>query len=146
MGEKFIHTEGDEAQEKGERRGPPGSRILSFQIDEIPVNHRDVAFDVFLVNFKGGNGGFKRNYLPDFPKAGILFKDITTLIGDADALRVNRTDNPIAMGLSISLWGSSRVLFLGCARVRTRRGLCTDPQTGEAQKRSLRNTNWNTRD
>ncbi len=26
--------------------------------------------------------------VPDFPKAGILFKDITTLIGDADALRV----------------------------------------------------------
>ena len=31
--------------------------------------------------------GFIRE-VPDFPKAGILFKDITTLIGDADALRV----------------------------------------------------------
>ncbi len=49
-GDVEAEAEGDEAQVdafvKAIRRGPPASRILSFQINEIPANHRDVEFDI----------------------------------------------------------------------------------------------------
>ena len=51
-GDVEAEAEGNEAQVdafvKAIRRGPPGSRVLSFQIDEIPANHRDVAFDIMF--------------------------------------------------------------------------------------------------
>ena len=49
-GDVEAEAEGDEAQVdafvKAIRRGPPASRVLSFQINEIPASHRDVAFDI----------------------------------------------------------------------------------------------------
>ena len=49
-GDVEAEAEGNETQVdafvEAIRRGPPSSRILSFQIDEIPANHRDVAFDI----------------------------------------------------------------------------------------------------
>lgn len=51
-GDVEAEAEGNEAQVdafvKAIRRGPLGSRVLSFQIDEIPANHRDVAFDIMF--------------------------------------------------------------------------------------------------
>ncbi len=49
-GDVEAEAEGDEAQVdtfvEAIRRGPPASRILNYQINEIPANHRDVAFDI----------------------------------------------------------------------------------------------------
>lgn len=49
-GDVETEAEGDEAQVdafvKAIRRGPPASRVLSCQVDEIPANHRDVGFDI----------------------------------------------------------------------------------------------------
>ena len=49
-GDVEAEAEGNEAQVdafvKAIRRGPLGSRVLSFQIVEIPANHRDVGFDI----------------------------------------------------------------------------------------------------
>ncbi|MCY3871956.1 MAG: acylphosphatase [Gemmatimonadetes bacterium] len=45
-----AEAEGDEAHVdaflKAIRRGPPASLVLDFQINEIPANHRDIAFDI----------------------------------------------------------------------------------------------------
>ena len=49
-GDVEAEAEGDEARVdafvKAIRRGPPGSRVLNFQINEIPANYRDIAFDI----------------------------------------------------------------------------------------------------
>ncbi|MDE2700249.1 MAG: acylphosphatase [Gemmatimonadota bacterium] len=49
-GDVEAEAEGDEARVdafvEAIRRGPPASRILNYQINEIPANHRDVAFDI----------------------------------------------------------------------------------------------------
>ena len=49
-GDVEAEAEGDEAQidafVKAIRRGPPASRVLNCRINEIPANHRDVAFDI----------------------------------------------------------------------------------------------------
>ena len=49
-GDVEAEAEGDEAQVdafvEAIRRGPPASRVLNYQIDEIPANHRDVRFDI----------------------------------------------------------------------------------------------------
>lgn len=49
-GDVEAEAEGDEAQidafVEAIRRGPPASRILNYQINEIPANHRDVGFDI----------------------------------------------------------------------------------------------------
>ncbi len=49
-GDVEAEAEGDETQidafTEAIRRGPPASRILNYQINEIPVNHRDVGFDI----------------------------------------------------------------------------------------------------
>ena len=49
-GDVEAEAEGDEAQVdafvEAIRRGPPASRILNFQINEILANHRDIAFDI----------------------------------------------------------------------------------------------------
>ena len=49
-GDVEAEAEGDEAQVdafvEAIRRGPPASRILNYQINEIPANHRDTAFDI----------------------------------------------------------------------------------------------------
>ena len=49
-----AEAEGDEARVdefvEAVRRGPPASRVLNFQIDEIPANYRDVGFDIRFFN------------------------------------------------------------------------------------------------
>ncbi|MDE2800827.1 MAG: acylphosphatase [Gemmatimonadota bacterium] len=49
-GDVKAEAEGNETQVdafvEAIRRGPPASRILNFQIVEIPANHRDVGFDI----------------------------------------------------------------------------------------------------
>ena len=49
-GDVEAEAEGDEARVdafvEAIRRGPPASRILNFQIDVIPANYRDIAFDI----------------------------------------------------------------------------------------------------
>ncbi|MCY2931485.1 MAG: adenine phosphoribosyltransferase [Planctomycetota bacterium] len=60
---------------------------------------------------------FIRN-VPDFPKKGIIFKDITTLVGNADALRetVNRLAAPFAKaGIDKVVGIESRGFIFGAA-------------------------------
>ena len=49
-GDVEAEAEGNETQVdafvEAIRRGPPASRVLDFQIVEIPANHRDVGFDI----------------------------------------------------------------------------------------------------
>ena len=49
-GDVEAEAEGDEAQVdafvEAMRRGPPASRVLDCQINEIPANRRDVAFHI----------------------------------------------------------------------------------------------------
>jgi len=51
-GDVEAEAEGDEAQVdtfvEAIRRGPPASRILNYQINEIPANHRDMGFDIMF--------------------------------------------------------------------------------------------------
>ena len=66
------------------RHGPPGARVERVEVDDSVPSGRDDRIqqsDDDMDHLKA-----KIRHVPDFPKAGILFYDITTLLQDAGGL------------------------------------------------------------
>ena len=87
--------------------------------------------------------------VPDFPKAGILFKDITPLLADAGALRaaIEQLAHPYRNGAVDLVVGiESRGFILGLhSRANSAWALCRSANPASCQQtRFLRNTSWNT--
>ena len=86
--EAFV--EGDQAAvdrvELKLRRGPDGSHVESFVVEPAePTQARDRILDPLRSRMEALKA--KIRHVPDFPKAGILFYDVTTLLRDAEGLQ-----------------------------------------------------------
>ena len=68
------------------RRGPSASRVVEILVNDLPVLNGEFTFECFKGRMIVDLTAFIRD-VPDFPKPGIVFKDITPLLSDAGAIR-----------------------------------------------------------